>query len=156
MKTSPSLNRRHFLQAGLLGSTALAAVSWPSAARAALTKAQRDPFDGLKLGMASYTLRKFTLDQAIAMTKAAGVKYICLKDVHLPMKSSTEQRKEEEDKERKWHRVERSYGSFTRQIQLPKGIESDAVTAAYKDGLLSLTIAKPKPAQKKSTTVEIK
>ena len=39
-------------------------------------------------------LRKFSLDQAIAMTKQAGVKYISIKDVHLPLKSTPEQRKE--------------------------------------------------------------
>ena len=60
-----TINRRRFLQAGLLGTTALAAL--PKGALAAVTKPQRDPFDGLKLGMASYTLRKFPLDQAIAM-----------------------------------------------------------------------------------------
>jgi sugar phosphate isomerase/epimerase len=94
MITTATLNRRSFLQVGLLGSAAIAAVNLPGTARADLTKPQRDPFDGLKVGMASYTLHKFTLDQAIAMTKSAGVKYICLKDVHLPLKSSTEQRKE--------------------------------------------------------------
>jgi inosose dehydratase len=88
------MNRRHFLQTGLLGSTALAAVSLPSSAVAALTKPAVDPFDGLKVGITSYTLRKFNLDQAIAMTKQAGVKYISLKDMHLPLNSTTSQRQE--------------------------------------------------------------
>jgi inosose dehydratase len=93
-KTSLSLNRRRFLQTGLLGSTALAAVGLPTSLRAAVVKAERDPFDGLKIGMASYTLRKFSLDQAIAMTKQAGVKYLCLKDVHLSLKSTQAERQE--------------------------------------------------------------
>jgi len=66
----------------------------PQSSLAALTKPDRDPCDGLKLGLTSYTLRKFSLDQAIAMTKKAGVKYISLKDMHLPMKSTPEQRRE--------------------------------------------------------------
>jgi inosose dehydratase len=41
-----------------------------------------------QLGIASYTYRKFTLDQAIEMTKQAGFKYINLKDVHLPLTST--------------------------------------------------------------------
>jgi sugar phosphate isomerase/epimerase len=61
-------------------------------ALAAVTKPERDPDGGLKLGMASYTYRNFPLDKAIAMTKQAGFKYINLKDVHLPMKSTTEER----------------------------------------------------------------
>ena len=40
---------------------------------------------GLKVGLASYSLRKFSLDQAIAMCQAMDVRYITLKDVHLPM-----------------------------------------------------------------------
>jgi sugar phosphate isomerase/epimerase len=94
MNHSGNINRRHFLQTGLLGSTALAAATLPNTLRAALTKSDRDPCQGLKLGVASYTLRKFTLDQAIAMTKEAGVKYITLKDVHLSMKSTPEERAE--------------------------------------------------------------
>jgi sugar phosphate isomerase/epimerase len=38
----------------------------------------------LKLGVASYSLRKFSLDQAIEMCKDMGVSYLTLKDMHLP------------------------------------------------------------------------
>jgi inosose dehydratase len=94
MKDLPVINRRRFLQTGLLASTALAATALPRRSFAAATKAERDPFHGLKMGLTTYTLRKFTLDQAIAMTKQAGVKYISLKDFHLPLKSTPDQRKE--------------------------------------------------------------
>lgn len=92
--TNSSLNRRRFLQTSLLGSTALAAVTIPNNLLAGPTKAPRDPFDGLKMGMASYTLRKFSLDQALAMTKQVGLTSICLKDMHLPLKSTPAERKE--------------------------------------------------------------
>lgn len=65
-----------------------------SSALAAVTRTQGDAFDGLKMGIASYSFRKFTLDQAIAMTKECGVKHITLKDMHLPLNSTTEQRQE--------------------------------------------------------------
>jgi len=45
----------------------------------------------LKVGLASYTLRKFSLDQAIDMCRAIDVRYITLKDVHLPMTATPEQ-----------------------------------------------------------------
>jgi len=45
----------------------------------------------LKLGLASYTLRKFGLDEVVSMTKRVGIKYICLKDVHLRMESSPDE-----------------------------------------------------------------
>jgi sugar phosphate isomerase/epimerase len=85
-----SFNRRRFLQASLLGSTALT-TALPVKLLAGPVKAARDPFDSLELGMASYSLRKFNLDQAIAMTKEAGVKYLCLKEMHLSLKSTPTQ-----------------------------------------------------------------
>ena len=88
MKDVRRTDRRRFLQTGFLGSAALAAACLPARLVAAVTKPSRDPFDELKVGITSYSLRKFTLDQAIAMTKEAGVKYISLKDVHLPLKST--------------------------------------------------------------------
>jgi len=89
-----SINRRRFLQTSLLGSTTLATASLPVTSAVATSKSASDPLHGLKLGMASYSLRKFSLEEAIAMTKQAGMKYISLKDMHLPMKSSTAEREE--------------------------------------------------------------
>ncbi len=94
MNGTESINRRQFLQTGVMGSTALAMTVLPVTARGGVTKPDRDAFHGLKMGMASYSLRKFTLEQAIAMTKEAGVKYISLKEVHLPLKSTPEERRE--------------------------------------------------------------
>lgn len=89
---SEKIDRRHFLQTSLLGTTAALAVgSFADKAVAAVTKPERDPDGGLKLGIASYTFRKFSLDQAIEWTKLAGCKYINLKDVHLPLTSTPEE-----------------------------------------------------------------
>jgi inosose dehydratase len=93
MKNSETINRRRFFQTSLLGSTALAAsATFPAALFAGATKPGREPCHGLKLGITSYTFRKFTLEQAIAMTQQAGAKYISLKDVHLPLKSTQAER----------------------------------------------------------------
>lgn len=43
------------------------------------------------LGMASYTFRAFTLDQALEMTKRLDLKRITLKDMHMPLTSTDEQ-----------------------------------------------------------------
>lgn len=45
----------------------------------------------LQLGLASYTLHKFSLDDAIQMTQRLGLTHIALKDVHLPLMSTPEQ-----------------------------------------------------------------
>src|SRR5207248_3200411 len=92
MQNNLKLDRRSFLKSTLLCSFTLASLSAPDAMLADVTKPEKDPNHGLKLGITTYTLRKFTLDQAIAMTKEAGVKYISLKDVHLPLKSTTAER----------------------------------------------------------------
>ena len=90
MNNHPLLNRRHFVSAA-----GLALVSTGSLAHPGPTAAKSDdPTHGLKLGIASYSLRKFDLDQAIEMVKSLGVRYINLKDVHLKMDSTTEERKE--------------------------------------------------------------
>lgn len=94
MRNTEAINRRRFLRTGLLGSTALAAATFSRPTPGAVVKAESASLHGLKLGMASYSLRKFTLDEAIAMTKQVGMKYITLKDVHLPMKSTTAERQE--------------------------------------------------------------
>jgi len=93
MTTFSNLPRRRFLQASLLGSAAIAGGVAPSPAIGAVTKPERDPFGGLKVGVASYSLRKFTLERAIDMTKQLGVKYITLKDMHLPLASTPDERR---------------------------------------------------------------
>jgi sugar phosphate isomerase/epimerase len=98
MKASAPLNRRRFLQSGLFGSTVLATANFTIDSNAALTKTPGDPFHGLKMGLTSYTWRNFKLEQAIAMTKVVGAKYISLKEVHLPLKSTPEQRHEARQK----------------------------------------------------------
>src|SRR4051812_18665849 len=87
-------NRREFLQRSVAGSVTIAAASaLPLPCSAAVTKTQRDPFDNLKVGITSYTLRKMSLDDALARVRESGVRYISLKDVHAPLKSTAEERK---------------------------------------------------------------
>ena len=94
MKNSYLLNRRDFVRTGLLGSVALSMANVPAAISGASSSSERDPDHGLKLGLTSYTFKNFSLDQAIAMTREAGLKYISLKDMHLPMNSSPAERRE--------------------------------------------------------------
>src|SRR5579862_1429781 len=91
---SINLDRRGFFKAALISSSALAVDMTSKSALADVTKPQRAPFDGLKLGIASYTFRKFSLDQAIAMSKEAGAGCISLKDFHLPYRSTRAEREE--------------------------------------------------------------
>jgi sugar phosphate isomerase/epimerase len=91
MNANAAMSRRRFLASSIAGSAAIAA---SELLPGVFANDAKDPYRGLKMGVASYSLRKFTLDQAIAMTCELGLKYICLKDMHLPLKSTTAQRHE--------------------------------------------------------------
>jgi inosose dehydratase len=75
------VSRRVFLGTSALAVGAAATPSWASAAPVAASAAAGGP----KLGLASYTMRKFTLDQTLDFCKELGIAHINFKDVHLPM-----------------------------------------------------------------------
>ncbi len=51
------------------------------------------------------------------------------------------------------HRQERYYGKFSRTLTLPVAVSGDKVTAAYKDGILTVTLPKAEEAKPKTITV---
>ena len=67
---------------------------------------------------------------------------------------SGERRDEHETRERGYFRVERSFGSFSRSLTLPEGIDPEAINASFDRGVLGVRI--PKPEQRKPRRVEIK
>jgi|SRR6185369_5903360 len=65
-----------------------------------------------------------------------------------------EKRGEEKVQKKDYYRVEQSYGSFSRTLELPEGVKLDDIKASYKDGLLEIRV--PKTAEsRKSYTVPI-
>ena len=80
--------RRGFFQLAGLGAAAVS-VSIPMIGCAESNQQTRkDGYIRLKLGMASYTFRKFNLEDTLAMTKKLGLQRIALKSFHLPLESS--------------------------------------------------------------------
>ena len=67
-----------------------------------------------------------------------------------------ERKRETESKEGKTYRVERSYGSFLRSFTLPAGVDATKVNAAYKSGVLEVTLPKLAEAKAKQIKVEVK
>ncbi|MBM4287648.1 MAG: Hsp20/alpha crystallin family protein [Deltaproteobacteria bacterium] len=65
-----------------------------------------------------------------------------------------EKKTEREEKEENYHLVERSYGSFSRTLRLPGGVEGDKIEASYKQGVLTITC--PKKEEVKAKVIEIK
>ena len=66
---------------------------------------------------------------------------------------SGERRAEHEEKGEGFHRVERSFGSFSRSLSLPEAVDPEQVAADFKDGVLEVRI--PKPEETKPTRVAI-
>ncbi len=91
MKSGSRHSRRQFFQtAGAAAALATAGSQFsPQSASAALNvKPKELPF---QLGMASYTTRKFTLEETLAMAQRVGLKNVCFKSMHLPLDASSEQ-----------------------------------------------------------------
>ena len=66
---------------------------------------------------------------------------------------SGERKSEHEDRKEGYYRVERTFGSFSRSLTLPEGVDPDAVKASFSHGVLEVRI--PKPEQRKSRRVAI-
>lgn len=67
-----------------------------------------------------------------------------------------EKKEEKEAKKDNFHRIERSYGSFSRSFQLPCEVQENKVEAKYKNGILNLTLPKAENAKRKSVKIEVK
>ena len=65
-----------------------------------------------------------------------------------------EKNAEKEEKDKNYRLVERSYGSFERTLQLPEGVNTDAIQASIAKGVLKVTVPKPAPAQSKKIDVK--
>jgi HSP20 family protein len=65
-----------------------------------------------------------------------------------------EKNAEKEQKDKNYRLVERSYGSFERTLELPEGVNTDAIKANISKGVLKVTVPKPAPAQAKKIDVK--
>ena len=65
-----------------------------------------------------------------------------------------ERKLEQEDKRENYHRVERSYGTFTRSFSLPGTLDAERIKAEAKNGVLAVTL--PKKAEAKPRAIQVK
>jgi HSP20 family protein len=66
-----------------------------------------------------------------------------------------ERKFEKEETNKKWHRVERSYGSFARIFALSDNVDTARVNAEFKEGLLKVRVAKSEAARPKQIEVKV-
>ncbi|MCS6302203.1 MAG: Hsp20/alpha crystallin family protein [Nitrospira sp.] len=76
--------------------------------------------------------------------------------VHDDVLTITGERKyEKEETNKKFHRIERAYGSFTRNFMLPEDADETKVAADFKDGVLKVHVPKSQKAKPQSTEIRI-
>ncbi len=97
-----------------------------------------------------------TKDSLVVRVEIPGMKKedIKIQTVGEGLVISGERRHEAEEKDRYFHRVERTYGKFQRAFALPVEVEPDKAKASYKDGVLEITFPKSEKARAKEIEVE--
>ena len=66
-----------------------------------------------------------------------------------------ERKLEKEEKDKKYHRIERSYGNFLRSFTLPDAADGSKVNAEFKDGVLIVHLPKTEKARPKAVEVKV-
>lgn len=97
-----------------------------------------------------------TEDKVVVKAEVPGME---AKDIDISLSGDVltikgEKKAEKEESGENFHLVERSYGSFSRSLRLPVGVEADKIEASYKQGVLTVTC--PKKEEVKTKAIEIK
>ena len=96
--------------------------------------------------------KEYVIKADLPEVKKEDVKLTVQDDV---MSISGERKYEKEEKGKKYHRVERAYGSFMRSFTLPEDADGGKVNAEYKDGVLNVRLPKSEKAKPKSIEVKV-
>lgn len=94
-------------------------------------------------------------DAIVLSAELPGMK---AEDVHVHVENqvltlSGERKLEREEQKEGYHRVERSYGTFTRSFTLPKHVDAESIEAKLEDGVLRLRLPKRAPAERRRIEV---
>ncbi|HVG08247.1 MAG TPA: Hsp20/alpha crystallin family protein [Thermoanaerobaculia bacterium] len=79
-------------------------------------------------------------------------------DIHITLENSVlrvsgERKFEKDAKKENYHRVERTYGTFTRTFTLPTQVDPEKVQAAFENGILTITVPKAEVAKPRRITI---
>ena len=98
------------------------------------------------------TDKEFVIKAEIPDVKKDDVKVTIDKGV---LTIQGEKKMEKEEKGKKFHRVERQYGSFTRSFTLPGNINESKIKASFQDGTLNIQIQKTEGEKPKAIEVKV-
>jgi len=101
----------------------------------------------------SETEKEFLIKADIPEVKKEDVKVTVNEDI---LVIQGERKQEKEEKGKKFHKIERSYGSFVRSFTLPDNVAEDKIAAEFKEGVLSLHLPKTEKPKAKGMEIEVK
>ena len=96
--------------------------------------------------------KEYLIKAEVPEVKKEEVKVAVQNDV---LTISGERKYEQEEKTKKYHRLERAYGSFARSFTVPEDADPERVSADFKDGLLKVHLPKSEKARPKSIEVQV-
>ncbi|XP_022978184.1 class I heat shock protein-like [Cucurbita maxima] len=118
-----------------------------------------DPFDRETSAMANARIDwKETPEAHIFKADLPGMKKDVVKvevEEGRVLQISGERSKEKEEKNDKWHRVERSSGKFVRRFRLPENAKVEEVKASIENGVLTVRVPKTKEKKPEIRSIEI-
>ncbi len=115
------------------------------------------PFEGLRRSEWRPQVDVTETDEVV--TVKAEIPGMEAKDIEVSLSGNMltiqgEKKQEKEEKNESYHRVERSYGKFRRDIELPAEVVAEKISATHKNGILKIQL--PKSAREKKEEVKVK
>jgi len=101
---------------------------------------------------------KETADEIVVAAEIPGMKK---SDIKLTMSDDQltiqgERKMEKEERNETYYRIERTYGKFKRVIKLPVPVDTQDISATYKDGILQIKLPKSEKSKAKKIAIEVK
>jgi len=95
-----------------------------------------------------------------ALLVKADLPDVKLEDIEVRVENQTltmsgKRRFEKEEKVKGYHRIERSYGDFVRSFTIPQTVDTDKVSADYKNGVLTISLPKKEAAKPRQVRVAV-
>ena len=100
------------------------------------------------------------LETEEAITLKADVPDVKIEDIDIRVENNTltlrgHRKFDKDEKVKGWHRIERSYGEFVRSFALPNTVDTEKVSADYKNGVLTVALPKKEAAKPRQVKVAI-
>ena len=100
---------------------------------------------------------KETKDSLVITAELPGME---AKDLDISVSGNTltikgEKKREKEEKDEHHHLIERSYGAVSRMIELPAPVAPEKIKAAFKNGVLTITLPKTEEAKRKAIPIKV-